>query len=124
MTNNNETTFTNNITFEKDIVVGKDIDLFEPGGAAITITSQEAKVINGMIFFTVQLKSTATNAWQTLLKFKGTDYRPVKVEGASMLDVQAGTNTTCVIGLTGAIQNITAIVASRTYYITGFYFIK
>lgn len=124
MINNNETTFTNTITFKKDINVGKEIDLFEPGGAAITITSQEAKIINGMVFFTVQFKSTATSAWQTLLKLKGTDYKPVKAEGASMLDVQAGTNTTCVIGITGAIQNITTIVASRTYYITGFYFIK
>lgn len=124
MINNQEINFTNKITFDKDIEIGKDIELFEGGSTAVTITSQEARYINGMVFFTVQFKSTATNAWQQLLKFKDTEFRSVKVEAVSIMDTQAGTNVTGVIGLTGIIQNIATIVASRTYTITGFYFIK
>lgn len=125
MTNNQEINFTNKITFANDIEVGKTIDeLFVPGATTVTVVAQEARYINGMMFFTVQFKSTATNAWQQLLKFKGNDYRPVKIEAVSIMDTQAGTNVTGLIGLTGTIQNITTIVAGRTYYITGFYFIK
>lgn len=124
MINNQEINFTNKITFDKDIEIGKDIELFEAGTTNVTIVSQEAKAINNMVFFTVAVKSTSQNAWQQLLKFKEEKYRPVKVEAVSLIDSGTGTHKGGVMAITGIVQNIGTLSANATYYITGFYFIK